>query len=130
MTVSNCLFPVKLLALVNEAAKSISWGKDRHGLTDYPEDGLTRIMLMTPEMHQAFDDSYTNESTRFRLAVPKDIDHLVAVYEQTRVEVYSANELLLGSYTVNVLNRQQAMAVQIELMYMIIQANGGYINSL
>lgn len=125
----NCLFPAKLFALLAQAKKDNTWMKSQHRLDGMPVDGLTRIMLMTPEIHQAFDGEFPNEHTRLRLTISHSLN-VATQYEECMVEVYSAEGMLLKQYKVADMSKEQALALQAELMYAVISSHGGFINSL
>lgn len=129
MRKNHCLFPVKLMSLLDQAVKNPKWIGNQHRLDGMPQDDKTRVMLMTPEMHDAFDGHHKGEYTRFRLAIVPGAN-IVVEYAETTVEVYSAEGVLLKAYHMEDLNHQQALAVQAELMYAYIENLGGYINSL
>ena len=129
MRTNHCLFPVKLTALLNQAQKNDKWLGQQLRLEGMPQDGLTRIMLMTPEMHQAFDGEFPDQHTRFRLAIDPEAN-ISGQFTKTVVEIYSGDEHLLKTYHMAELTHIGALAIQAELMYACIEQLGGYINSL
>ena len=129
---NNCLFPVKLLALLDTAKNSESWMKRQIVLEGMPaDDGKTRIVLYTPEIHQAHPE---NKGCRYRLAFYPNTESPLAIIDITKttaLEVYDVEgKVLISSTSIQDLSIHQALAVQTEMMYTLLEMSGCSINSL
>jgi len=116
----NTLYPVKLVGLINQLRKV--WGTDeslpsleRFVLKGYPNDNHLRYPLLTTGVHEY---APLVDACWIRLVVPsvEDIDAV-------RVELYGFEETILASYPASQLTGAFALAVEVEILTIIL---GGY----
>lgn len=122
------IFPVKLHSLMNALHQTNMLTKRTPppGLTVDQDDGLSRIMLYTPEVHKA-TAVYMGDDTptfRKRIAYPPHGSVLGVLVEQVAFEVYSVDGTLLATAPLCNLEREMSLAIEVELMSLILEGNG------
>lgn len=125
---SSHIFPVKLHGLMSALHQTNMLTKRRSppGITNDPEDGLERIMLFTSEVHKA-TAAYLNDDSltlRKRLAFPPRGSSLGIQVEQTAFEIYNVEGTLIATSPVCKLERAMSLAIEVELMSLLLEGNG------
>lgn len=129
------LFPVKLFHLVTELQSSQVFAKLAHAAAhlppvQVPADGLTRLVLCSPEVQQVVAAEVGTRQIRVRLALPTEFD-LVSLSNQAQLEVYSAEGTpLQPPRLLTALTGPLANALQVELFHALLAAQGSRIPML
>ena len=128
--VSN-LFPVKLLHLFTEMKDAGVLAKLARGAehlpVQAPDDGLTRLLLCSPEVQQVVASGAQGKPFRVRIAVPSDLDFL-RLAELAQFEVYGADgEPMQAPARLVDLDQGLANAIQVELFHEVLRAKGSSI---
>lgn len=125
---SSHIFPIKLYGLMNALHKTemLITRRSPDGITDEQEDGLERIILFSSEVHRATGVYMNDDNPTFRkrLAYPPSGSTLSVVANQTAFEVYSVDGKLIASTPLCNLERAMSLAVEVELMSLILEGNG------
>lgn len=90
-----------------------------------PEDSNDRISLSMPAVTNTAKQELKDENLRVRLVVPKVLS-AENVLKNSLVEIYIVNngDFKTVSYKYNDLSPQMALAVEVEVLYMIAKAYG------
>ena len=122
------IFPIKLHSLMSALhnTQMLENRKAPPGITEEQEDGLERIMLISSEVHHATGHYLEIDSTtlRKRLAFPPRGSALTTLADQTLFEVYDVEGKLVHSTQVRLLQGAMSLAVEVELMSLILEGNG------
>lgn len=127
----NTLFPVKLLQLFVELRVSGALNQLSHAAqhlpVQAPKDGLTRLVLCSPEVQRIVAAELGASQFRVRVAVPPDLG-LLRVAKLSQLEVYSADGApLRPAVKLSEISDQLANAVQVELFHALLKAKGSTI---
>lgn len=121
----NSLFPAKLVGLVCQLKES--WKTDRNlplletfTLEGYPDDNHLRYPLYSTGVKE---HSPLDSGRRFRLAIP-NTPNTVECISAIMVELYDSNENLVASYPVARLTGAFALAVEVEILTVILGSYG------
>lgn len=130
---SGNLFPIKLLHLFTELKDAGILDKLACGAyamakpVAAPADGLTRLVLCSPEVQQAVLALVETPRFRVRIAVPPPLDFL-ELSERAALEVYSEEgNLLQPPLLLTSLEDGLANAIQVELFHELLRAKGSSI---
>ena len=128
---SGNLFAVKVLRLFTEMKQAGVLSKMAQGAKSMPvqapDDGLTRIVMCSPEVVKVVAASLGTKMFRVRIAVPPDLDFL-RLSELSQFEVYSAEGApLKAPVRLEELDSDLANAVQVELFHELLRAKGSSI---
>lgn len=125
---SGHIFPIKLHSLLSalHQTEMLERRKAPPGITEEQEDGLERIMLISSEIHYATGTYLGLDSTtlRKRVAYPPQGTPLTTTVNQTMFEVYDVEGKLIHSTPLRQLDRAMSLAVEVELMSLILEGNG------
>lgn len=122
------IFPIKLHSLMSALHKTEMPEKRKAppGITEDLEDGLERIMLFSSEVHHAVGPylELDSRTLRKRLAYPPRGSSLSVMAEQTLFEVYDVEGKLVHSTPLRLLTGAMSLAIEVELMSLILEGNG------
>lgn len=122
------LFPVKALTLLRRLENAGVFNKDS-GPTlccgganlSYPDDGLRRLPLVSPEIHWAVEQVTGLKYLRKRLVLPLSME--LASLSQAKLEYYDEAGTLAGEpVELTKLHGTISMAVEVELMSRLLDA--------
>lgn len=121
---NHCLFPIKLYALLSKVTINDACLMSLNKQLIAPVDGFTRLPLHVPEVHQAFDGVLAGERyPRIRLAYNPG-----AILYTPHVELYFMNGAMGKLIEITDLTKEQALAIQAHLMYLLLGQANIYIN--
>lgn len=125
---SGHIYPIKLHSLMYALHQTtiLEARKSPPGLIDEQSDDLDRIILFSPEVHRATAVYMSDDTPMFRkrLAYPPHGSVLGVLVEQVAFEVYSVDGKLVASTPLCNLERDMSLAVEVELLSLILEGNG------
>lgn len=122
------IFPIKLHSLMSALHNTdmLEKRKAPPGITEELEDGLERIMLFSSEVNHAIGPylEIDSRTLRKRIAYPPRGASLSTMADQTLFEVYDVEGKLIHSTPIRLLTGAMSLAVEVELMSLILEGNG------
>lgn len=121
----NVLFPVKLMAILEELKDNAKWQSQIHFAAhnynvQYPKDGMTRVALMAPQvMHVIPTVFLVPNYFRVRLAYTPEFLRVKYI----TLEIYDVNGKLLQSLPHNEWNTLLSLAIESEMLEILLDIN-------
>lgn len=126
---TNYLFPMKVLSLLQNLKQQANYNTlvstTKEMAIPMPEDSNDRISLAMPAVINTAKQELNEDNIRVRLVVSKNLS-AENLMKNPLVEVYLSNNgsFKTVSYKYNELSPQLALAVEVEILYLIAKAYG------
>ena len=124
---NNSLFPIKLAGLLVHVLADEKL-MHRHSLDNIqpalPND-YHRIMLCSPPLQYAIRNKIGEDQFRVRLAIPKESTSVLDRARNTIIEVYGIKgNLLTDANVLQHIERELSLAIELELVYALLETKG------
>ena len=116
------LFPVKVFAMISAMSKLGVTDSMRKIPVNSPEDGMTRLVLSSPEVFAAVKKKIKLKDFRVRLAFTNDLADFLSVVDKAQLEVYNLDGNLIEATPIEKTNDLMSCAIQVEIFQELLRA--------
>lgn len=130
---SNSLFPLKLASLLNQvmADEKLMSRVCNHLIEPTLPELYHRIVLCSPNVQHAVRNRIGEDDFRVRLCIPKESKSPMDRALSTFVEVYSVKgKLLTDGNVLSHIERELSLAIELELVYALLETKGIKVDQL
>lgn len=116
------LFPVKVFAMIRAMSNLGVVDTMRKIPINSSEDGLTRLVLSSPEVFGAVKNKIKLKDFRVRLAFANDVEDFLSVVNKAQLEVYNVEGNLIEATPLEKTDNFISCAIQVEIFQELLRA--------
>jgi hypothetical protein len=116
------LFPVKVFSMISAMSTLGVTDSMRKIPVNSPEDGMTRLVLSSPEVFSAVKKKIKLKDFRVRFAFINNLDDFLSVVDKAQIEFYNLEGNLIEAIPLDKTDALLSCAIQVEIFQELLRA--------